>query len=295
MDWARKVFATRAVGHCGTLDPMATGLMVLLINEATKLSQYILEKDKAYKLRAEFGWTTDTLDRTGKELSRQSVSLSKEAITQAVFKLQGEQELPVPLFSAIQVDGVRLHEVAREHSKDESPDKREITTPLKLMNFFELEILATGTDWVELQMKCSKGSYVRSWVKALGQLLGTGATLTQLSRLESWPYSLREALPLREVERLKAEGKDLESLMIPLHLTLPDYKTVRVHGLDKNLALNGQISHGLKSQLISVFDPQKDRGVKLIGGLENRLLAIVGVDPGKGFVFRRVFRESFLQ
>ena len=284
VDWARKIFKTRAVGHCGTLDPMASGLMVLLLNEATKLSQYILEKDKVYRLKAEFGWTTDTLDKTGRELTRVSVHLKPDEIKAKILALQGELDLQVPMYSAIKVDGQRLHEVARAQNAVD-------IAPVRKMTFFDLKVLEVSEHSCELEMHCSKGSYVRSWVRALGESLGPGATLTSLVRLGSWPYSLQQAVNVGEVESWLTQGKNLQDLLIPMHLALPDYKTVRVQGTDRTLALNGQISHGLKSQLISLFNPDLDRGVKLIEGGDAKLLALVGVDPGKGFVFRRVFRD----
>lgn len=282
VDKIRKVFGTRSVGHCGTLDPMASGLMVMLIGEATKLSNYILEKDKAYRLRAQYGLTTDTLDLTGEVLSKSPVDISKDSARETAVCLQGEMNLHVPMYSAVKVGGTRMHEFAR---KGETIDQ-----PLKLMRFDEFRNMEQGADWIEFDMSCSKGSYVRAWVSEFGQKLGCGATLASLIRLSSWPYELKNAYSLEEISKHAASGEDLNSLLIPLAAALADYKIIRVDGMDLGLITNGQISHTLKAQLISTFRPGVDSGVKIVSKSEGKLLALIGLEHDKGFVIRRVFK-----
>jgi tRNA pseudouridine55 synthase len=282
VDKIRKVFGTRSVGHCGTLDPMASGLMVMLIGEATKLSNYILEKDKAYRLRAQFGITTDTLDMTGQVLSKQDFDDSKEVALEKALSLQGEMNLLVPMFSAVKVGGTRLHELARKGE--------DVERPLKLMRFDEFRNIEQGPDWIEFDMSSSKGSYVRAWVSEFGKKLECGATLSSLIRLESKPYDLKQAYSLEEISKYTQEGGSLEKLLIPISLALPDYKTIRVDGLDMGLIVNGQVSHGLKAQLISVFRPGIDLGVKIVSKNEDKLLALIGLEADRGFVIRRVFK-----
>jgi len=281
VDHVRGVFETRSVGHCGTLDPIASGLMVLLIGEATKLSNYILEKDKAYRTRAQLGVVTDTLDTTGEVREKQTVDLSQEKMREAVIGLQGEMTLPVPMYSAVKVDGTRLHHYARKGESVEQPQK--------LMRFSDFQNLEFGTDWLQVEMQCSKGSYVRAWVHELGQKLGCGAAMSALVRTESWPYRLDQAQTIEQIAAKKQSG-ELLSTLIPMASALPDYKLLRVSGLDQTLLLNGQISHALKAQLISVFKPGIDVGAKVISQSEGKLLALLGLEPGKGFIIRRIFR-----
>lgn len=162
----RRALSTREVGHAGTLDPMARGLMVLLIGEATKLSHYVLEREKAYSLRAQLGIVTDTLDTSGATLETKPVLSSEFSVREAALALQGELSLPVPIYSAVKVQGQRLHEYARK--------EQDVVVPMKLMKFFDLDVTAQGPDWIDLNLRCSKGSYVRSWVHLLGQKLAAG-------------------------------------------------------------------------------------------------------------------------
>ena len=129
---ARRVLKTKAIGHTGTLDPMASGLMVLLVGEATKLSQYILEQNKAYRLTAKLGETTDTLDSTGKITSTSDKVVSRDEVAKEIHQLQGDLQLPVPIYSATKVDGKKLYEYARED--------KPVEVPIKKMTFFDLKI-----------------------------------------------------------------------------------------------------------------------------------------------------------
>ena len=251
VDQARRVLHTKAVGHCGTLDPMASGLMVLLVGEATKLSNYVLEEDKGYKLRAKLGVVTDTLDTTG------------------------------TILSEVKVDGVRLHEKARGGGV--------VETPMRKMNFFEFKNFSQGPDWIEFEMGCTKGSYVRAWVHEFGQKLGCGAAMSALERTVSEPYRIKDAHTLDEVAKALSESR-IEDYLVPMTEALPSYKRLRVSGLDETLFGNGQISHALKSQLISIFRPDLDEGVKILSRSTGKLMGLVGLEPGKGFSIRRVFK-----
>ncbi|NUN07430.1 MAG: tRNA pseudouridine(55) synthase TruB, partial [Bdellovibrio sp.] len=128
----RRILSTKAVGHSGTLDPMASGLMACLINEGTKLSQYILEGDKGYRVRAQFGLRTDTLDVTGQTLETRPVDLTRDQVLAAATALQGEMELEVPIYSAIKVQGKKLYEYAREGEEEK------VALPKKVMKFWEV-------------------------------------------------------------------------------------------------------------------------------------------------------------
>jgi tRNA pseudouridine55 synthase len=272
---ARRILGTRSVGHSGTLDPLASGLMVLLVGEATKLSQYILEQNKAYVVRAKLGVRTDSFDITGKVLDSQTVDLSQEAVREAVFGLQGPLQLKVPIFSATKVGGKKLYEFARS----EEP----VELPTKVMNFFDLEIRDQGPDWVDVFMRCSKGSFVRAWVNLLGEKLGVGATVEALRRTESMPYQLEQAVTLENFSASQAQG------FVPMSAILPDCPLIRVKGQDEVMIGNGLISHRLKTQLISAYRPEASNVIKIVSQ-EGLLLALIGLEPEKGFAIRRVFR-----
>ncbi len=277
----RRILGTRGVGHSGTLDPLASGLMVCLVNEATKLSQYILEGDKGYRVKLQLGLRTDTLDTTGTVLETKPVEVQPSQILAAAEALQGEMHLEVPIYSAIKVQGKKLYEYARE---DEG-----VEIPKKWMKFWDVKAVEVGLDFAEFDIKCSKGSYIRTWVDILGQNLGCGATMSGLRRTWSAPYFLEQARTLEDLEKNFAiAGKEA---FVPMSLALPQIKRIRVRGQDRVLLGNGQISHDLRSQLITLFKPHEDQYIQVLGQDDDQLLAIVGLDPERGFVIKRVFKE----
>lgn len=278
----RRVLGTRSVGHCGTLDPMAGGLLVLLIGEGTKLSHYILEGDKSYRLKARFGLRTDTLDTTGQVLSESEQRPTEAQVREAAQALVGDFEWEVPQYSAVKVQGQRLHEAARRGE--------DIQAPVKTMRFWDLKILGIGSDEAEFEIHCSKGSYIRTWVSKLGERLGCGAAMSGLRRLSSFPFGVDQASTLDRVKD-QWDRRQLSSSFVPLNRALPNVKRVRIQGTDQTLLMNGQISHDLRAQLISQFRPGADELLQ-IHSREDQLLALVGVEKGKGFTIRRVFRPE---
>jgi tRNA pseudouridine55 synthase len=277
--FVRRRLKISSVGHCGTLDPAARGLLVLLLGEATKLSQYLLEKNKAYHLKFKLGLVTDSGDMDGQVLSQVAVDLDTEKIRAAILNLMGEMELPVPKFSAIKVNGQKLYEKARRGE--------DFTPPMKKMAFFDPQILDVQADSGEVILKCMKGSYVRSWVTTLGENLGCGATLTDLCRTESVPFQISQALTLEQVEACRDNGEWTRGF-IPVAEALTDWKSIQV--LEQpGLLMNGQIPHELRTQLLRSFKPGVDVGVKALSP-DGQLLALIGFEQGQGFVLRRVFR-----
>lgn len=277
----RRILGLKSVGHCGTLDPMATGLMILLLGEATKVSPYLLERDKAYVVKAQLGLTTDTLDTTGATLETKPVTVSAAEIGRLALEIQGEFELNVPKYSAVKVQGEKMYDKARRGEDFE--------TPKKIMKFYDVQVLGTGADWVEASIKCSKGSYIRSWVEVLGQKTGSGAAMSALRRTVSEPFLLENAMTLEELAEAVEKGETPRALT-PLASTLPHWKSARVDGQSLSLIRNGQISKDLKSVLITLFKPGVDHGVKVLSR-EGQLLALIGLEEGQGFVVRRVFRS----
>ncbi len=276
----RRIIGTRSVGHAGTLDPLAGGLMVLLVGEGTKLSNYILEGDKAYHAQARLGVTTNTLDVTGEVLQTRPVKVSEDQIRAAAAELVGEFEWEVPLFSAIKVQGKALHKYAREGE--------EVARPLKKMKFWDVKTSEFQGEHFSIDMTCSKGSYVRSWIQKIGEKLECGAAMSALVRTGSFPYLLSQAATLEEIDQAWRAGKE-HSAFISMEQALPGVKKIRIKGPDQALLLNGQISHDLRSLLISQVRPGVDELIQ-VQSVGNQLLALVGLDPQRGFVIRRGFR-----
>ena len=276
----RRILGTREVGHSGTLDPLASGLMVLLIGEATKLSQYVTEGNKSYKVGLRLGMTTDTLDITGQVLTEKQVQVSPHEIVQKANALNGELDLPVPIFSAKKIDGKKLYEYARNNETVEIPNKR--------MTFWNVTYEPSESPKEHIfSLSCSKGSFIRSWVSLLGEKLQCGATMSSLIRIESHHFHLDQAVTLEALEQ-KPMHERLQ-LLIPLDQALPEVKRIRIGGKDQALMKNGQISHQLKSQLISMFNPEIDQIIQILPEERGQLLALIGLEPGAGFKIKRVF------
>ena len=194
----RALLKQRAVGHAGTLDPMARGLLVALCGSGTKLSPYLLNQNKSYRLSFKLGIETDTLDIEGKILSSpapgQEIHFDKKELEQILHKETKELEIPVPIFSAVKREGRKMYEYAFKGQP--------IIPPLKKMSFWGLQIHDIQRDGAEVSLSCSKGSYVRSWVRHIGLKTGTGACLTALNRLSSGEFKLEDSLSCSQLEAL---------------------------------------------------------------------------------------------
>lgn len=274
----RKALHTKEVGHSGTLDPMASGLMVLLIGEATKLSSFVTDGDKEYRLGLRLGITTDTLDVTGQVLTEKPVTHEMEYILEQALDLQGEFELPIPMYSAKKIDGRKLYEYARESI--------EIEQPKKMMRFWDVRSHRDEKQ-IEFSLSCSKGSFIRSWGQLLGEKLGCGAALSSLVRTKSHAYHLQDSITLDELEAMSVDQQ--KKRLVPLDQALVGVKKIRIKGQDAVLMKNGQISHQLRVQLISQFNPGQDEYIQILPEEKGKLLAVVGLEKDQGFKIKRVF------
>lgn len=283
----RKLVGQKSVGHTGTLDPIATGLMILVLGEATKLSDYLLTADKTYTMKIRLGVTTDTLDRTGQVLSEKPCSVTRTDIDREVGDLQGEFEWPVPLFSAAKVDGKKLYEYGRRGET--------IDLPKKIMSFWDAEVENFEAPYVNVKIECSKGSFVRSWAAELGTRLGVGGIIEELRRLRSGSFDVHEAVTLPELEKRTGEGGELGGAFVPLARALPAWKSLLANPKDARLVANGQVPRDLFNRLIFEQKQAHAQGepvyVKVITG-EGDLLAILAAEPGQGVKIRRVFASG---
>jgi tRNA pseudouridine55 synthase len=278
----RKILRQKRIGHTGTLDPLATGLMILVVGEATKLSDYLVAEDKSYTVQIRLGVRTDTLDRTGKILETKPVAVSREYVESVISDLSGEFEWQVPVFSAAKVDGRPLHEMARKNIPIEPPSK--------IMSFWDVKLLDFNNDILNVSLTCSKGSFIRTWVDQLGQRLGTGAVVEELRRTRVGGWSVDKALTLTAMEAI-----DPVSALIGLSDSLPGFRSVVADEREARLMNNGQIANSLAGRLIpeqkQAFDSGRPVFVKVAMG-SGRLLALVGAEPGQGLKIRRVFRDG---
>lgn len=282
---ARRQLGRRDIGHAGTLDPIATGLMVLLVGKATKLSDYILNGNKAYITRIKLGVVTDSGDISGEVTEEKGCSVTSEQIKEAVGGLSGDLELAVPIYSAIKVKGKKLYEKARKGE--------DFTPPMRPMSFWDVKILDSGPDWLAVSFACSKGSYVRSWVKTLGEILGCGATVETLRRNISSPYEIDKAIDFDNLESKTQVELEDSPAWIPLSKTLPDWPSVKIEGVDEKLISNGQIPRKLERYLeVQYAGIDSVKGIKILSRRSGRLISLLSYEPPLSFKIRRVFPNS---
>jgi tRNA pseudouridine55 synthase len=272
----RKALKTKAVGHGGTLDPLATGLLICLVGEATKLSQYVMAEEKSYIVGARLGLRTDSGDITGSKIEAKDASHVKaEEIKSYLAALTGDLELEVPKYSAVKVKGKKLYEYARKNEDVELPKK---TMSIRQVNFLSFE-----NGIVNLEIHCEKGTYVRSWVEELGRKLGCGATVESLRRTASGSFAVAQAFTLENLA-LKSEDEVLKGL-VPLEDVLGHWPALRIAGRDQSLMVHGQISKGVFSQILHFDFKSGVRVLKEDGGL----LALIVRDQAMGIKLARVF------
>lgn len=286
----RRTLGIRGIGHAGTLDPLASGLLVLLLGEATKVSDYLLNGDKGYDVRVRLGLRTDSMDITGQVLEEKPVLASADEVRTAALSLNGVLDLEVPVHSAVKVDGQRLYKLAHKGERPES-------VPVRAMNFYDLKVSSQSENTIDVSMRCSKGSFVRSWANHLGVKLGCGGTVEELRRTFSEPLNAENAISLEILkERWEAReshsGEAIGSAWIPLRDALPHFLRLDVSGQDEVLLKNGQISKGLQSQLLQFIKlGEAAPPVRVITRETQDLLALLLAEPGQFYKIKRVFNR----
>lgn len=206
----KKLAKDKRVGHTGTLDPIATGVLPIFIGKATTLSGLLLDADKTYTATVKLGITTDTLDITGRVLTTSTPCVSEEGLVALLNSFIGESEQTPPMYSAIKKDGVRLYELARK-GQEVYIEPRKITIHLIQLNWFR-------GDEFEFTVTCSKGTYIRSLIRDIGEKLGCGATMTSLIREATSGFSLNECVSLEELTEENIQQYILPEEKAVLHL-----------------------------------------------------------------------------
>jgi tRNA pseudouridine55 synthase len=276
VDGLRRVLKTEAVGHAGTLDPLATGLLICLVGEATKLSQYVMNGDKEYRVGIRFGLKTDSGDITGNTVvQNEGFEISREVLEKEIQGLTGPQPLNVPKFSAVKIKGKKLYEYARKNE--------EVEIPTRIMRIHSARLIEFQSDRAQVEMACEKGTYVRSWVEKLGEIMGTGATVESLRRLRSGPFTIERS---RKLAELAQDPAGVAKELIPLSDVLMNWPALKLLPRDQVLVKNGQLPRGVESQIAQV---ESVDGVRLLDN-QGRLLALVTKNSEKGIKLARVFK-----
>ncbi len=208
-------FAAKA-GHTGALDPLATGMLPICFGEATKFSHFLLNSDKGYRVTAKLGVRTDSCDSTGEVTETKPVNVSKKQLMQALDAFRGDTKQIPSMFSALKHNGQPLYKLARQGIEIER-EARDITV-------YHLELISFEDDLVELDIECSKGTYIRNIVDDLGQLLGCGAHVTQLRRIFVADYPVDEMITIEQLKQEREQDLSLDTHLIPMDSPLLDYE-----------------------------------------------------------------------
>ncbi len=217
----RGMLRTKKVGHSGTLDPMATGVLPILVGSATRALDLIPSHDKTYVAGFRLGMTTDTLDITGNVLSECTVSVSEEELKGTVEQFCGDIMQVPPMYSAVSVGGKKLYDLARQGVEVER-EARPVTIYRLTLDHFDRET-ASGV----LTASCSKGTYIRTLIDDIGKALGCGAVLTSLRRTEASGISIDRCMTLAEAQAYKDQGI-LESKLIPVDAIFEEYPALYI-------------------------------------------------------------------
>ncbi len=248
-----KKLNTKKVGHTGTLDPIAEGVLVVPVGRALKITEILLANTKEYIARVILGYETDMLDITGKEIKRNIPTCTKEDIERVLLSFIGKQNQEVPLYSAVKVAGKKLYEYARNDI--------EVQVPSKQVEIYNLELIGEISfleDTVEFSIKCivSKGTYIRSLIRDIAYKLGTYGTMKELLRTKVGPFSIEESNTLEEIE--KGNYK-----LLSIKEALPNIKITKVDDILLKKIKNGMILDSFFDEEISLIEDKKGNDIAI--------------------------------
>jgi len=262
----RRRSGVRRVGHTGTLDPTATGVLLICLGAATRLSEYVMELPKTYRADVRLGVATDTFDAAGTPVSEIDPSgVSREQVEEALATFLGETEQVPPLYSAIKHAGEPLYRYARS--------QREVHPQPRRVVIHRLELLDFRPPLLTIEMQCGKGTYVRSLAHDLGQRLGCGAHLASLVRLRVGFFALEDACPLPRLEQAFDEGR-WQEFLLPPDAVLAHWPRI---DLTEDQATAVRYGQGLAAAGVALSSPQEptDGALARAYGPEGGLLAIL--------------------
>ena len=263
----KKILNIKKAGHTGTLDPLATGVLPIMLGNYTKLSKYLIEHDKIYLAKIKLGEKKDTGDEEGKTIEEKEVlenNLNKENVEKILKKFLGRQKQIPPIYSAIKVKGKKLYEYAREGKKVEIPE-REIeiySIKLKNINLEEKEI--------EFEVNCSKGTYIRVLCEDIANKLDTVGYMSNLERIKVDDFDIRDSVTLEDLEKNKDNKMFLERSLINMETIFKDLPQISLNNRKKELFLNGvMLSIENKEGLYNIYNNNVYLGT---GTIKNNLL-----------------------
>lgn len=228
----RGILKQKKIGHTGTLDPDAQGVLPVCLGKATKLCDLLADRDKTYETVLLLGQSTDTQDVTGTITTRAEVSVTEEQVQKVIKSFVGPYEQIPPMYSALKVNGRKLYELAREG--------REVERRARRVKIREIEILALELPLVRMRVVCSKGTYIRTLCHDIGEQLGCGGAMESLTRSRVGIFGIEEALTLEQLEKLRDEDK-ISTVIIKPDTVFEKDRAVTVTAAGQRMAENGNV------------------------------------------------------
>lgn len=250
----KKVAGTGKVGHTGTLDPEATGVLPICIGKATKIIDYIMDSEKVYEVTLKLGIRTTTYDLEGEVLEERDPShLTEEEILNAINSFKGEYSQIPPMYSALKQNGVRLYELARKGI--------EVERKGRLVNIYNLEDIKINNPYISMKVACSKGTYIRSLCYDIGEKLGVFATMTQLNRAKTSVFSQEKSININELTK-----ENINDYILSMEEALEKYDKIIVNKKYAKLLVNGvRVADGrftkdkvINNKLYRVYDDENN-------------------------------------
>ncbi|WP_114767170.1 tRNA pseudouridine(55) synthase TruB [Vibrio rhodolitus] len=282
----KRIYFAEKAGHTGALDPLATGMLPICLGEATKFSQFLLDSDKRYRVIAKLGERTDTSDSDGEVVETRPVDVDLAKLEACIDKFRGESDQVPSMFSALKYQGKPLYEYARK-GIEVPRESRKITVYEIVLHRFE-------GDEVEMEVHCSKGTYIRTIVDDLGEMLGCGAHVTMLRRtgVAKYPYERMVTLEqlnelLEQAHREEVAPRDLlDPLLLPMDTAVEDLPEVNM-----NAELTDLVQHGMPVQ---VAGSPAEGTVRMTSGEEKLFIGVAQIDDNGRVAPKRlvVFREQ---
>ncbi len=282
----KRIYFAQKAGHTGALDPLATGMLPICLGEATKFSQFLLDSDKRYVVKAKLGERTNTSDSDGEVVETREVNVTREQLERCVVSFKGETDQIPSMFSALKYQGRPLYEYARE-GIDVPRESRKITV-------YSIELLRFEGDEIEMEVHCSKGTYIRTITDDLGEMLGCGAHVTYLRRTGVAKYPYEKMVTLEQLNELLAQAERdevapkelLDPLLMPMDTAVQDLPEVNM-----NAELTDLVQHGMPVQ---VTGAPLEGTVRMTSGDEKLFIGVATIDDNGKVAPKRlvVFAEE---
>ncbi len=267
-----------AIGHGGTLDPEASGVLPLCIGKATRLFDYIIDKKKTYVAEIQLGQVTDTQDATGQVTEEREVNASADDLIAVLPKFVGEIEQIPPMYSAIKRDGRRMYQLARKGEIVELEARKCRVDDVRFIG-------CTGENRYKIEVDCGKGVYIRTLCHDIGQALGCGAHMASLERVTAGIFKIEDALTREQIDALVQEGK-LETVLLPLDAPLQHLPAVHVGEEARHAVLNG---NPLKPRWLDQPAPKDAEAIRIY--LSGEFAGIGKAEPNGTIKFRAMMLE----